>query len=96
EYTVDSDTKTLSVKGTPQQEGDYRVVVRLTGLDNVAVYDTIVFRALDPTGITDLHPHSTIHTPDSNNHQYDLQGRPIEGQPRKGVFIENRKKRLVR
>ena len=96
EYTVDSDTKTLSVKGTPQQEGDYRVVVRLTGLDNVAVYDTIVFRALDPTGITDLHPQSTIHTPRSNNHQYDLQGRPIEGQPRKGVFIENRKKRLVR
>ena len=72
--------------------GDYRFVVRLAGLNKEVVNDTIVFRVTDPSGIRDVETAASS----ARERVYDLQGRLMEGQLRRGVYITNGRKRLVK
>ncbi len=82
----DADGRTISIKGTPLMEGDYRFVLRLAGLNKEVVNDTIVFHAVDLTGISDVERTSRPSV------VYDLQGRPLKGLPQHGVYIEDNRK----
>ena len=90
ERTKAEDGKSLTVKGTPTVAGDYRFVVRLAGMNKEVLNDTIVFHVVDPTSIRDIES-STV-----RESVFDLQGRPLEGQPRQGVYVTNGRKRLVK
>ena len=90
ERDIDAATKTVVIKGTPQEAGDYKVVMRLTGMNSEVKNDTIVFHIVDPTGIANVNTGARREVAPV----YDLQGRRLKSQPRHGVYIENRRKRV--
>ena len=60
ERTIDNTTKTITIKGVPQMEGDYKFLVQLSGGGGEKVIDTITVHAvIRPVGIemasTDSH-----------------------------------------
>ena len=78
ESMVDSETKTLTVKGMAADAGDFRFVVRLTGMNNKAVYDTITFRVNGQSdAIFSLHPDGRQ---PASTRVYDLGGRERSGE----------------
>jgi rhamnogalacturonan endolyase len=87
--TVDSNTKTIAISGTPQMEGDYRFAIKLTGYGNEVVNDTIVFRVgATQAGIAavDASGSSKVKVYDTAGH---LVGTSTSGLP-KGLYIIRR------
>ncbi len=82
--------KTITVTGTPQTVGDYQLVFRLTGYGNETSTDTLVVHVMDMTGITDV----TAKGHEKAAPLFDLQGRRLKAQPRRGIYIENRRKKV--
>ena len=82
--------KTITVTGTPQTLGDYQLVFRLTGYGNETSTDTLVVHVMDMTGITDV----TAKGHEKAAPLFDLQGRRLKAQPRRGIYIENRRKKV--
>ena len=87
EYTYDTTGKTITLTGTPQQEGDYLFAYKLTGYGNETVSDTIVIHVSAPTGI------SNMVATDGRVTVYDAAGHFVgtseENLP-KGLFIIRR------
>ena len=50
----DANSKTYTIKGVPQEEGEYRFACRLTGMNGEVVNDTIIVRATETSGIRDM------------------------------------------
>ena len=86
ESLLDSESKTLTIKGTPAEDGDFRFVIRLTGMNNKAVYDTITFHVNgQPDAIHSLKP---ADSQAEGAAVYDLGGRRLNGgEARKGADV---------
>ena len=78
-----------TLSGTPEQTGEYSIVLRTSGDNNgVNTYDTIRVNVLTPTGIT--LPSTTQESTDTPT--YDLSGRTLSSTNMKGIVIRNCKK----
>ena len=86
---------TLTLTGTPTEEGDYRILVSLTGFDNLKATDTITVHVTESqSGIhsVDFSQHSTTTQP-----TYDLLGRRItDGLSRQGIVIVRRGDKTIK
>ena len=69
ERTIDNVRHTITIEGTPAQEGDYQFVVQLTGLGSERVTDTLVVHAVNASGIGESFVRSAEKTT-----VYDLSG----------------------
>ena len=88
--TRNNDTKTFTLKGKPEQEGDYQFILKLTSMDGTTTEETLLVHVTTkPNGIQQV---ATTKTEDA---YYNLQGQRIE-KPRHGIYIVNGKKRIAR
>ena len=88
ERSSDATTRTFSISGTPQEAGDYRFVVRLTGLGSEQVYDTITLCVSTPS---DIIAHSIDRDVPTAISTYDAAGRRLNGgNHHQGFYIERR------
>ena len=86
--TSNTTDHTITISGVPAQEGDYKFAVKLTGLNNDVVYDTLVVHSQNVTGLSEVIYHT------SSIAVYDLSGHrlPVNniGSLPKGVYIVRR------
>jgi uncharacterized protein YcnI len=88
--TRDADTKTFTLKGKPEQEGDYQFILKLTSYNSTAYEDTLIVHVTaTPNGI------QQVATTKNDSFYYNLQGQRIE-KPRHGIYIVNGRKRIVK
>ncbi len=95
-YTIA--TRTIGIAGRPQMEGDYKFVFKLTGIDSEVVYDTLVVRAQNTTGIVQAVANYQLSTVSYQlSEWYDLQGRRLQGKPATpGLYIHRGKKVVIK
>ena len=76
---------TLTLTGTPNQEGDYQVFVKLTDMNGTVVNDTITIHVVNATGIRTYQ----TDTPSATTEVFDLSGQKMHGNAStlKGVRI---------
>lgn len=88
--TRDADTKTFTLKGKPEQEGDYQFILKLTSYNSTAYEDTLIVHVTaTPNGI------QQVATNKNDSFYYNLQGQRIE-KPHHGIYIVNGRKRIVK
>ncbi|MBO4849564.1 MAG: rhamnogalacturonan lyase [Prevotella sp.] len=51
EGAVDNDTRTVSFKGRPEETGDYKIMLKLTGRSTEVVEDTLVVHVVEASGL---------------------------------------------
>jgi rhamnogalacturonan endolyase len=81
------DNKSLTLSGTPTQEGDYVFTFRLTGLNNEIIYQTLTVHVQTATGISILQ----TETADTRTIIYDAAGHQlpysnVQSLP-KGIYL---------
>ena len=68
--TRDTNTKTFTLKGKPEQEGDYQFILKLTGSDGSTKEEIFLVHVTDLSGIHEMASDRT-----ADNSIFDLQGR---------------------
>ena len=96
-FTRATDNGSLKISGTPDQEGDYKIIIRLTGLNNEYVTDTVVVRVRTATGLGAMLKDSNNNTGEDET-VFDLAGHRVSNCKRpcmpKGIYVEGKKKKL--
>ena len=69
ERTIDTTNKTITLNGTAEQEGDYKIIINLTDFGSKSVTDTLVIHSVNTTGIENIDATS------QPAQIFDLQGR---------------------
>ena len=72
ERVINAADKTITLSGTAEQEGDYRIVINLTDFGSKSVADTLVIHSVNATGIENIETTSQTSLPAQI---FDLQGR---------------------
>ena len=72
ERVINAADKTITLSGTAEQEGDYRIVINLTDFGSKSVADTLVIHSVNATGIENVETTSQTSLPAQI---FDLQGR---------------------
>jgi len=87
--TTNNTTHTLTISGTPSEEGDYQFIVRLTGMDGTTSSATILLHSEKATGIVAATSEGA--EGDGVNAIYDMSGRKMpvtdEAALPEGVYI---------
>jgi rhamnogalacturonan endolyase len=81
--SFDSSTKVLTVKGTADQEGDYRIAIGLNALGSGSTPDTLVIHSVNTTGIETVN----AKTDNEPSQIYDLQGRKCNEMHSGEIYI---------
>ena len=81
--SFDSNTKVLTVKGTADQEGDYRIAIGLNALGSGSTPDTLVIHSVNTTGIETVN----AKTDNEPSQIYDLQGRKCNEMRSGEIYI---------
>ena len=81
--SFDSNTKVLTVKGTADQEGDYRIAIGLNALGSGSTPDTLVIHSVNTTGIETIN----AKTDNEPSQIYDLQGRKCNEMRSGEIYI---------
>ena len=83
----DANSESLSITGTPTDEGEYRFVVRLTDNNGAYTYDTLHVNVIATTGIAQTRLASNV----VKTTIYDVYGRllPVQevGQLPRGIYL---------
>ena len=92
--TIDYTAKSLTITGTPTQQGTYRFPIALTGMNSEKVNDTLTVHVTD--GTSGIIPY--VATSSKQPQQvYDLQGRQRnQNNPQRGLFIVRRGNKFVK
>jgi rhamnogalacturonan endolyase len=86
ESAIDNDKMTIAIKGVPQESGDYRIIIKMTGRNAEVVEDTLTVHVTGTEGIMD----TAADTHDGKERVYDMSGRLVtekEGNLPKGVYL---------
>src|SRR5574344_1688229 len=76
--TVDFTNKNFQMKGKATVVGDYKVVIKLTGMGGEIVQDTILIHSVDPTGISQTMTDAQQQTAVTGSRIYDAGGRQMK------------------
>ena len=93
EKAIDNDAHTITITGTPDQLGEYKIAIKLTGLSgSEIVVDTLRIHAVEATGIETLRQRTAT---SGVTAVYDLSGHRLPdnaiGEGRRGIFIVERR-----
>jgi rhamnogalacturonan endolyase len=78
EKTVDFTNKNFQMKGKATAAGDYKVVVKLTGMGGEIVQDTLLIHSVAPTGISQTITDPQQQTVVTDSRIYDAGGRQMK------------------
>ena len=93
QFSIDRTAGQFTLTATPQQTGTYEIVVRSSGHLLSQLEDTLRVVVTDATGVATL----TSHPSPLTSEYYDLQGRRVDSlMPKKGIYIINRKKVIIK
>ena len=94
-FTLTKDTENCNVviTGHPSQTGIWQFILKATSPANgIATTDTISVEVGDVTGIETIDNGELI----KDNAIYDLQGRKVNATKKRGIYIKNGKKHVIR